>query len=212
MTGGVDENNPDIAKVKERSAKYTNVLKTLIHSPETRNDVVKTLKSNPDPFMTVPLLSNQINDMAKQQMKEGGVEVGHDVQLASSEFLIGDLLMLGEASGAFEMPSKEDMVEIFQDSMEMYIQKGLKNGSIDPIQLQLDAEKLLNDVEKDGGLMLADKTGVPRELSQAQITEQFGQQKKREALAEVADRDSKQKAMAMEQSQQGALQQQVRSA
>jgi len=206
VTGGFDPESPDFKEVQRGAETYSIVLMKFLHGKETRDLVMDILKSSDEPFDTVPEAVNKINDIASKTAEQGGQKISQDVQLASSVFLFNDIVELGKAAGIFQVP-EEEMTELYQDCIEIHIQKGLKDGSIDPIQLQLDTEELMTEHQKAGGMGLAEFSGTPQELSQAQMTEQYAQDQVRNAEAKGLDKKTKDKAQAMGKMQQGPAQQ-----
>jgi len=206
VTGGFDPESPDFKEVQRAAETYSIILMKFLHGKGTRDMVMDILKSSEEPFDTVPEAMMKINDIAAKTVEQGGQEISQDVQLAASVFLFRDIVELGQAAGIFRVEEAE-LPELYQDALEMHVQKGLKDGSIDPIQLQLDTEELLTEQQKAGGMGLAEFTGTPQELSQAQMTEQYAQGQVRNAEAGRLDKETKVKAQGVEQVQQGAVQQ-----
>jgi len=196
VTGGFDPESPDFKEVQRGAETYSIVLMKFLHGPQTRDLVMDILKSSKEPFDTVPEAMNKLNEMAAKTAEQGGQEISQDVQLAASVFLFSDIVDLGEAAGIFQVP-EEERIELYQDCLELHVQKGLKDGSIDPIQLQLDTEELLTEQQKAGGMGLAEFSGTPTELSQAQMTEQYAKGEVRKADAGRLDQETKEKAQAL---------------
>lgn len=207
MTAGMEQEIDP--KIKDRTEKYVDVLMKLIHAPETRDQVIDMLggetirgtegetqeqaTTTKDPYMTVPLAANQVNKMGLAIMERGGIQVGHDIQFASSQYLVSDLIELGNASGAFEA-TPEDFIPIYEDTLEMFVQAGLKDGSIDPIKLQADVEQFMTPEQKRGGLAVGQRAGVNTGLQDRQMMEQVGTNARMEERTRLEDRYSKERA------------------
>ena len=169
----VQSNDPKIKKVIQEAKGYETVLMQLIHGKKTRDDVIKMLKAGPDPFMTVPQAAMTINDMGVDMMKRGNAPVSVSAQLVSSQFILDDLLKLGQASGAFEF-NEEDLPALVEDTYEMYVERGLNDYSIDPIQLQIEAQKAMTEEQMAGGVVLGHGK-IPQQPDQRAMTEQYAQ-------------------------------------
>ena len=206
MTGGFDPEGEDFKRVQQDAESFSIVLAQLLHSPETRKQSMSILEASKEPFDTVPEAMNKINDMAVQMAKEAGEEIGQDVQLAASVFLFNDLVDLGEAAGLFEVP-EEEIPELYQDALQIHMEEGIKNGSIDPIQLQLDMEELLTEQQKAGGMGLAEFSGTPQELTEQQMTQSYADKEVKNSQAMALDKSTKEDAQKMGSVQQGPVQQ-----
>ena len=173
-------------KTQQQIDVYSTMLTKFIHGKETQSQVLDMIKAG-DPTKTIPPAAVAINDQGEQAMKG---KVSTDVVLGASVPLVSDLIEIGIAAGLFEQPSDEEISYIYQDTLQMYIEKGLKDGSIDPIQLQQDVEPLMNDEQRQAGLEMGKIAGVSSEPNQAAIIEQYANNRVKAA-----------------QPQQGALQQ-----
>jgi len=155
-------------KMKKELEGYKTLLTKLMHSKETRGTTMKMLQGPAQ--VSVPMAAITINAQAEGIMKEKGIDVSQDVKIMGSVLLVSDLIELGNASGKWERPiGEEEMKLIYQDTLQDYIEKGIQNGTIDPIELQQQTEPLMNQNQREVGTMLAQKGGVPMELTQQQM-------------------------------------------
>lgn len=168
-----EEGGPEVSsKDKAMVDKYVQVLTELIHSPKSRDSVVNTITSAPDPFDVVPQAAVSTNDMGVSLMKQNGTEIGFGIQLSASTFLITELIHLGYAAAGWEDLSEEEFAGIYEDTIQMVIERGLADGSIDPIQLQLEVEPLLDENQRAGAKAFQQEAGVADEPSQAAMVDQ----------------------------------------
>ena len=191
-------------KLKEKAESYISVLMNELHAPETREDVLEMLKSSSDPSMTIPQAAMAINDAAAMKIKKSGGRVDIPTMFLGSQYLVGDLMEIGNTFGIFET-TKEDFPDLYQDSLQMFIQRGLKDGTIDPIELQLTGEKIMSENQKIGGHYLAEKNGIPYQPTQQQVLQQNEQSTTRKVRAEELDKQSKQAKMQNDQQVRQAL-------
>lgn len=135
-------------------------LMQLIHSPETASSVMEELKSGP-PEMTIPVIANSRMEMLKSDPNLEK-EISPEAIIAGGLYAVVDLSILGNEAGIWEEPVNEQkMMEIFQDTGSKYIHKGLRDGRIDPIELQSSSELLFNDKQRQAGGMVAQEIGLP---------------------------------------------------
>jgi hypothetical protein len=146
-----DPNDPAVKKTMEQAKGYETILKNILHGKETREQVLGMLTD--DPLTSLPEAAMNVNDIAMRTMESGGVKVSAEVQMVASSFLLDDLSMLGEASQKFTLEDG-DMEAILEDTFQIYIKRGLDDGSIDPIQLQLETEKLMTEEQIAAGVTM----------------------------------------------------------
>lgn len=205
--------SPQVQKVMREGKDYEVVLINLIHSKETRDDVIDMLKSNPDPYISIPQAILTINDMGVKAMKQGGMEISTGAQLVASQFLFDDIVELGKASSSFEL-GEADIPAIMEDTYQAYVEKGLGDKSIDPIQLQVEVQKAMTEEQVAGGLVMG-QGKVPNQPSQQAMVQQQVDTSVHQATsqqrASIAKQDAKGKQQALQQ-QQAATQMTERKA
>jgi len=211
QSGGSEQNVTELEmdpKVKQKVESYVSVLMNELHSPDTRDDIIEILKSSSDPFMTIPQAAMTVNDMAKAKISKQGGKIDSATMFGASQYLVGDLMEIGNTFGIFQT-TKEDFPELYQDSLQMYIQRGLKDKSIDPIELQNTAEKFMTENQRIGGHFMAEKQGMPYEPQSTQMMAQVESQTRTKVQAEEANKRSLEaKAQMDQQSRQALLSQQ----
>lgn len=145
----------------------------LIHGDDTQESVLKLLGSQPDPMKAVPITTNALFKRVETQAKKKGAKFTDDVKLAAAQYMVTDLADLGNRAGLWDRQvTEEDMGPILQETMQMYIQAGLKDGSIDPIQLQRDVEKLMTPEQKATAMELGGGR-VPQGPTPAMAAQQY---------------------------------------
>jgi len=112
---------------------YANALLKAVHSKKTRSKVHEMLGST-YPEVSVPRTVLLINDMVEKKAREGGKPPSLETLLYANSLLINDLIEVGNLAQVWDKPVEEEerVGSILQDTMQKYIQKGLKDGTIDP--------------------------------------------------------------------------------
>ena len=169
---GEGQKNPMTQEQTNSLEMFISLLSKVIHGPKTRDAVTDILTSTEDPFMTLPMAANQANESAVALAKKSGQEVGFDIQLAASSFLMNDLIHLGYAAAGWDELDENDIAELYEDTIQMTIEKGLKSGAIDPIQLQLEVEPLMDEDQQRAGQHFAQKGGLNSQPSNASMNKQ----------------------------------------
>lgn len=176
---------------------YSTIITKLLHSEKTRDKVVDMIKSSTDPFAAVPQAAMTVNDMAVNMMEQSGKQVDFGVQIAASPILIGDLLELGVATKQWEPVDEGETEAIMEDTFQMAIERGLEDGSIDPIQLQAEIEPLMNEDQKRFGATVGKEAGTPIQPNQNAIIDQIANDKVRKNEARNAKKAALKKQSAL---------------
>lgn len=140
---------------------YNTALMHIIHNPKTSKSVVEMLKAAP-PEQSIPEISLQLTKTVSDSFQKKGEKVEDAVKLCGAMYMISDLSEIGNTARLWEKPVAEgDISNLLTSVVTKYIHSGLRDKSIDPIQLQADAEDLFNDKQKEVGNQMKEKLGLP---------------------------------------------------
>lgn len=146
--------------LQEKMESYVTTLMHLMHAPETSDNVMEMLSGGPAE-QSIPFAANQINSQVEASLKNNGVKKIDDaVKIAGAMYLVSDLAELGNSAGVFEI-QQDQLGPILQKTMQDYIHQGLRDKTIDPVQLQLDTEPLLNKQQNKAGVAIQSELGLP---------------------------------------------------
>ena len=140
---------------------YRTIINKFLHSDQMRDKTLALLESK-DIDIAVPLGAIQIDQLAFRATQG---KVSSTARLAGSVHIVGDLIELGIAAQYWPEPSEEEIGVIYQDTLQDFIETGLADGTIDPIELQQSVEPLMSDEQRKVGSAYAEKTGVPMEVN-----------------------------------------------
>jgi len=148
-------------KEKAEVEAYVSGLSKLLHGKETKSQVYEMLKSG-QPEKTIPATALQINEQMEGAFKNKGHKPSMTTLVASAQFLVTDLIEIGNAGGFFQINPEDANVigPILTNTMQPYIEKGLADGSIDPVELQALIEPMMSDEAKSEGLRVAGEQGM----------------------------------------------------
>jgi hypothetical protein len=156
-------------RLKKEMSGYKTLLTKLIHAPEKQESTMEMLKAGPA-AMSVPNAAITLNKQAEEIMKGKGIKISQNTKLAGSVFLVSDLIELGNAGAGWEVPVAEDEAkQIYQDTLQDYIETGVRDKTIDPMELQQSAEPFMNEQQRAVGSQVAQQQGIPMEPNQQQI-------------------------------------------
>ncbi len=189
-------------KLKRQVDNYSTVLMELLHGEKTRDKIMNILESGEgEIFTSVPDAAIAVNTMAANFMESSGQPPTPGVQLGASPGLINDLIELGVAKGLWEPPDEEEQLAISEDTYQIFIEKGLADGSIDPVQLQLEVEPLMNEQQRAAGNHYSEVNSLRKEPDRSALVEQYANQKVSKAEGVMGQK--------MQQKQQQGVQQQM---
>jgi hypothetical protein len=167
-------------KPSKQDEAYTSALLKAVHSKKTRKKVHDMLGST-YPEVAVPKTALMINELVEKKAREGGKPPSLETLLYANTMLINDLIEVGNLAEVWEQPvdTEEQVGAILQDTMQQYIQKGLKDGTIDPVELQQKVEPLMSEEHRTAANQWGQKAGVPQKAGEAAAMEQYAQQRVR---------------------------------
>lgn len=182
---GVPQEQPEMSAKDEA---YVGGLMKLLHSRQTSGNIVGMLKSAP-PEKSIPQAALTIfQQYDKQVSSKSGSQTPLETKLIGGVYLVGDLIEIGNASAAFERQlTQEDFQPLLQETMQPYIHQGLKDGSIDPVELQAALEPLMDDQQLAQGMQAAEATGTPLVAGQAAAMETYASQRERRAVNKASN-------------------------
>lgn len=134
---------------------YSTAAMKMMHDKATQPAVINMLRSAPVD-QSIPATAMQINAQLEKSMKPK-----KDVVLAGSVMLVSDLFELVAAAGIAPQATEDEIKGIYPDTLQKYIHEGLKNKTIDPIELQKSVEGLMSDEQKQLGSEIAGEQGLP---------------------------------------------------
>lgn len=157
VAGGGGEVTPEM---QAKSDAYVTTLMHMMHNPKTAKSVQDMLKAAP-PEQSIPSVTLQLNQAAEGSFSKGG-KLEDQVKLTGAMYTVLDLAEIGNTGNLWGKKLGEKDIQVcLQEVLTRYIHSGLKDGSIDPIELQAEAEKLFNDKQKEVGSSIQKEAGLP---------------------------------------------------
>ncbi len=147
-------------KQKQEIDSYITMMMDFVHNKKTSKSILDMLKSG-QPEQTIPQTALRVNSMAEQMVqKETGSPPSSFAKIGASIYLVSDLIEVGNAAGLFNISDENQIKSIYKDTLQKYIHNGIKDGSIDPVELQQAAEPLLSEEQRNAGSEVGIKAGV----------------------------------------------------
>jgi hypothetical protein len=159
---------------------YLNALVKLMHTKKTAGKVEDMLESGP-PEKAIPETALMINGMMEGEARKGGRPPSLELLFQAGIVVVGDLIEIGNAKGIFDIQDEQEISALLQGTMQKYIEKGLQEGTIDPVELQQKAEAMLAPEDREAALGMAEREGIPVEPNEHTAMEVYADKKVRKA-------------------------------
>lgn len=197
------EGKTDITpELQHKMDTYNAALMQIMHNPKTSKSVVEMLKSAP-PEQSIPTLALQLTDTVSKSFEKKGTKVEDSVKLCGAMYLVSDLSEIGNTAGLWDKEVSSDQVgPLLTKTLTKYIHSGLKDKSIDPIQLQEGAKGLFSEKQNEVGSTIQKKLGLPDEPTVSMGVDAYAQ--KKTAPLEQENAALKQQLQQLSAAQQGA--------
>jgi len=157
---------------------YLDGLIKLMHTKKTAPKIEDMLESGP-PEKAIPETALMVNKMMEDGARKGGKPPSLELLFLAGITVVSDLIEIGNAKGIFEITEESEIQAILQETMQRYIQKGLKDGTVDPVELQEKAGKLMNEEDQSAAMTMGEREGIPSEANEHTAMEVYADQKVR---------------------------------
>lgn len=197
------EGKADITpELQHKMDTYNAALMQIMHNPKTSKSVVEMLKSAP-PEQSIPSVALQLTDTVSKSFEKKGTKVEDSVKLCGAMYLVSDLSEIGNTAGLWDKEVTSDQIgPLLTKVLTRYIHSGLSDKSIDPVQLQEQAQDLFSDKQKEIGGTIQKKLGLPDEPTVSMGVDAYTQ--KKTAPLEQENAQLKQQLQQLSSAQRGA--------
>lgn len=205
MAEGKGDISPELQKKMDV---YNTALMHIMHNPKTSSSIVEMLKAAP-PDQSITTTALQLTKTVSQSFEKRGEKVEDSVKLCGAMYLVSDLSEIGNTAGLWDQEvTNEQIGPLLTKVATKYIHSGLKDRSIDPIDLQEQAQDLFNDKQKEVGSTIQKKLGLPDEPTVSMGVDAYAQKKSAPLEQENAQlkQQLQQLSAAQQQQQQGGAQ------
>lgn len=198
----------DIAQQQEVDPKKRKQLQTMqammtdmIYHQDSKSSIQSMLTKG-DPGHTIPATVNTVFMKFEDMTKEKLGDMPLDMKLAGGVHLFSEIMELAEAQGVIPEDLPEAQIQpLLKNTIQQYVQRGLKEKTIDPIDLQKRIEPMLSQQEREVGAHMADATGTPVDVTEGQMMN--GMMQKAQAPLQVENANLKKQNQGMQSALQG---------
>lgn len=161
----------------------TAMMMKLIHSKESSQAAIGMLKADPDPAKAIPIAANRLLGVVEKKFKQRRSTIPNDVKVASIQYAVADLALLGNKAKLWDREvTKEELGPILKDTMQQYIQRGIKSGDINPVELQREVEPLMSDEQKAVANKYGQEAGIAPKPTATMAAEDYKNKEVQKAL------------------------------
>ena len=168
-------------KLSQKDQAYIGGLMKMLHSKQTASTIDEMLQAGP-PEQTIPEVAMMVSKQMEDAIAKKSQRPELETILKGGIYLVTDLVEIGNTGGFFQVESEEQLQPIMQATFQRYIEAGLKDGSIDPIELQSKVEPLLNEQQIQFGTQGAEAGGIPMKPDQTTQMSLYGSQMERKGM------------------------------
>lgn len=161
---------------------YTTGLSELLHGKQTSPQIVDMLKNGGPPEQSIPHAVTLVNTKMADSIGDKGQRPSLEVLFGGTIFLVNDLLEMGIAANAFGPPDEDGTVNILKQSIQAQIQAGLKDGTIDPVELQEKVEPMMNEQARVDGMQVGASAGIPDVPDEMTAMEAYGAKRQQKGM------------------------------
>jgi len=130
--------NPDKQRLYDM---YVGNAFNIIHGEQSRDTIIKMLKRG-KPVDAVADTTLMVMKKLDATAQAQGVNVSDDVRLHGGNEIMGELIMVGEASGAFKQMKPEEREAAFRIAVGKYLQAGYRSRKYKPRDIIDAADKM----------------------------------------------------------------------
>jgi hypothetical protein len=129
---------------KEQYEEFVSNGMQVIHSEETRNDLVKRVQAG-DPTVAVADATLTVIGRLEQTADEQGVKIPYEILMSGGMELLGQVIEVAETVGVTLNPQQKE--QALQMAVQAYMEQGAASGKIPPE----DMEAVMQEAQQLGG-------------------------------------------------------------
>lgn len=130
---------------------YTDNATLVIYSEESQPAILQSLQSEKEPIMSVAVTAFIVHKKLESSLAAEGEKMTEITMALGAAHVVSELVVLAEAAGLYTL-SPEERLEAYKQAVMKYMEAGLKDGSIDPVELQKSIEPLMTREQRDYGM------------------------------------------------------------
>jgi hypothetical protein len=160
-------------KLKKEINIFSGGISKLLHGKETKTKIYEMLKSAPAE-KSVPAATFHTNMLMYKKLKSAGKTPSMEAMFGGAVFTTSELIEIGNAGGFFKKEiGQEEAQGLLKASLQTMIEEGVRAKILDPIELQMKIEPMLNEQQRAMGLEAAQASGIAEAPGTSHAMEQY---------------------------------------
>lgn len=140
---------------------YTDNATIAVFSEESQPAILQSLQAENEPVKSVAGTAYIVHQQLEAGLQKGGEKISEITLALGASHLVSELIVLAEAAKLYQLDEAQKQ-EAYRQAVERYFESGLKDGSIDPVELQKTLEPLMNDEQRTYGLQQMEDSGISK--------------------------------------------------
>jgi len=132
-----------------------------VFSEKTQPGILQMLQADKNKVKAVATTAFNVHTQLESGLQQTGEKMTEITMCLGAAHLVSELVVLAKAAKLYEL-TPEERLEAFRHSVMKYFETGLKNGTIDPVELQKTIEHLMSREQKEYGLQQMEKSGISK--------------------------------------------------
>lgn len=131
----------------------------VVFSEDSQAAILQSLQTGKSPIDSIAKTANIVHKRLQSSLAKEGEQMTEITMCLGAAHLVAELIVLAEAAKLYTL-TEQERLEAFRHTLMQYFEAGLKDGSIDPVELQKTMEPLMNEDQKAFGMQHAEKGGI----------------------------------------------------
>jgi hypothetical protein len=159
-SGLVQEDDAEISPSQQMQLDAYNDNATLVvYTAESQPAILQSLQTGKNPIDSIARTANLIHKRLQSSLEKEGEKMTEITMCLGAAHLVSELIVLADAAKLYQL-NEQDRLEAYRHTIMQYFEAGLKDGSIDPVELQKTIEPLMNQDQRQAGLEQAEKNAI----------------------------------------------------
>lgn len=158
----VNEDEIELGKPQELQLEaYKDNATLVVFSESSQAAVLQQLQAGKTPMESIASTANLIHKQLEASLSETGEKMTEITLCLGAAHLVSELIVLADAAKLYTL-NNEERLQAYQLAVKKYFEDGLKNGTIDIVELQKTMEPLLNEKQRQFGMQEVQRQGLPK--------------------------------------------------
>ena len=132
-----------------------------VFSEESQPAILQALQKGEEPVKGLAETAFFVHKQLESSLSGQGEKMTEITMALGAAHLVSELVVLAEAANLYTL-TPEQRLEAYRQAIMKYFEAGLKDGSIDPVELQKSMEPLMNKDQREFGMQHMEQSGISK--------------------------------------------------